>query len=88
MPLRYTPAGEDLKKTGFYRMDIKALNARLWVLMAEYGATLSSIGKNSLVISKTGSDKDLAELYALLEGPAFTGLLQERADCRGKPGSV
>ncbi|TSJ44417.1 hypothetical protein FO440_09630 [Mucilaginibacter corticis] len=67
------PAGEGLKKTGFYRLSAAALNAQLWALMAKYGATLSSMGENSLVISKTGSDKDLAELFALLEGPHLLG---------------
>ncbi|GAA3990452.1 hypothetical protein [Mucilaginibacter dorajii] len=67
------PAGEGLKKTGFYRLRAAALNVQLWALMAKYGATLSSMGENSLVISKTGSDEDLAELYALLEGPHLLG---------------
>ena len=67
------PAGEGLKKTGFYRLAVEALNPRLWALMAKYGAALSSMGEKRLVISKTGSDKDLAELYSLLEGPHLLG---------------
>ena len=67
------PAGDGLKKTGFYRLSAVALNAQLWALMAKYGAALSSMGENSLVICKTGSDRDLAELYGLLEGPALLG---------------
>jgi acetolactate synthase-1/3 small subunit len=67
------PAGEGLKKTGFYRLSLKALNNTLWNLMAKYGAALSSMGENSLVISKTGMDKDLSELYSLLEGPHLLG---------------
>jgi len=67
------PAGEGLKKTGFYRLAAAALNNQLWSLMAKYGAALSSMGEKSLVISKTGSDKDLAELYSLLEGPHLLG---------------
>jgi len=67
------PAGEGLKKTGFYRLAVEALNPRLWALMAKYGAVLSSMGDKSLVICKTGSDKDLAELYSLLEGPHLLG---------------
>ncbi len=67
------PAGEGLKKTGFYRLAVEALNAQLWALMAKYGAALSSMGETSLVICKTGSDKDLAELYGLLEGPHLLG---------------
>ena len=67
------PAGEGLKKTGFYRLAAAALNNQLWALMAKYGAALSSMGEKRLVISKTGSDKDLAELYSLLEGPHLLG---------------
>lgn len=67
------PAGEGLKKTGFYRLNSSALDQRLWKLMTKYGATLSSIGENSIVLSKAGSDKDLAELYELLEGPQLLG---------------
>jgi acetolactate synthase small subunit len=67
------PAGEGLKKTGFYRLSAEALDQKLWALMAKYGAALSSMGEKSLVISKTGSDKDLAELYNLLEGPHLIG---------------
>jgi acetolactate synthase small subunit len=67
------PAGEGLKKTGFYRLSIAALNQRLWLLTAKYGAMLSSLGEQSIVISKTGSDRDLTELYELLEGPHLLG---------------
>ncbi|MFI5160510.1 MAG: hypothetical protein ACHQHN_04495 [Sphingobacteriales bacterium] len=67
------PAGEGLKKTGFYRLSVEALNQYLWSLIAKYGAALSSMGEKSLVISKTGSDRDLAELYSLLEGPHLLG---------------
>ena len=68
-----TPGDAGLKKTGFYRLSIDVLNEPLWQLIQKYGATLSSIDKDSLVISKTGQDKDLAELYSLLEGPSLLG---------------
>ncbi|MBS1522276.1 MAG: hypothetical protein JST50_14845 [Bacteroidetes bacterium] len=68
-----TPGEVGLKKTGFYRLSIDALGESLWQLLHKYGATLSSIDKDSLVISKTGQDKDLAELYSLLEGPSLLG---------------
>jgi len=67
------PAGEGLRKTGFYRIGIDALNQQLWTLMAKYGATLSSVAKDSIVICKTGSDKDLSELYSQLDGPHLLG---------------
>ena len=64
---------QSLRKTGFYRLSIAALNSKLWMLLGKYGATMSSIGEDSVVISKTGSDSDLAELYCLLEGPHLIG---------------
>jgi acetolactate synthase-1/3 small subunit len=66
-------AGEGLKKIGFYRLSTKALNKDLWNLMTKYGAVLSSIEENSLVINKTGQDKDIEELYRLLDGPHLLG---------------
>ena len=62
-----------LKKTGFYRMTVPALNNQLWQLLNKHGANLCSLGKDTFVINKTGSDKDLAELYAKLEGPHLLG---------------
>jgi len=65
--------GNNLKKTGFYRMASAALNNGLWLLMGGCGAVLSSMGDRSFVISKTGSDADLAALYGQLEGPHLLG---------------
>lgn len=65
--------GDTLKKTGFYRLNSAALNANLWTLIGKYGAQLSSMGELSFVVSKTGSDADLSELYGRLEGPHLLG---------------
>ena len=62
-----------LKKTGFYRMGSEALNNNLWLFIGKYGAHLSSMGEKTFVISKTGSDGDLEELYRKLEGPHLLG---------------
>jgi len=62
-----------LKKTGFYRLASAALNNELWLLIGKYGAVLSSMGEETFVVSKTGSDSDLDELYAKLEGPHLLG---------------
>ena len=64
---------DSLKKTGFYRLDSAALTGALWLLIGKYGAHLSSMGEGSFVISKTGSDGDLEELYRKLEGPHLLG---------------
>jgi len=64
---------DNLKKTGFYRLAADALNNDLWLLMAKYGAQMSSMSEHTFVISKTGSDNDLDELYRKLEGPHLLG---------------
>ena len=64
---------DHLKKTGFYRLDSVALNNALWLLIGKYGAHLTSMGERTFVISKTGSDADLDELYRRLEGPYLLG---------------
>jgi acetolactate synthase-1/3 small subunit len=66
-------SGAALKKTGFYRLASPALNNELWLLMGKYGAQLSSMEEKTFVVSKTGSDHDLAELYGKLEGPHLLG---------------
>jgi len=64
---------DNLKKTGFYRLESAALNNGLWQLIGKYGAHLSSMGEKTFVITKTGSDADLDELYRKLEGPHLLG---------------
>jgi len=64
---------DSLKKTGFYRLDSAALTGTLWLLIGKYGAHLTSMGEKTFVISKTGSDSDLEELYRKLEGPYLLG---------------
>ncbi len=64
---------DNLRKTGFYRLAAPALSNDLWLLIDKYGAALSSMGADTFVICKTGSDKDLEELYERLEGPNLLG---------------
>jgi acetolactate synthase-1/3 small subunit len=68
-----TTSHEMLKKTGLYRLATAALNNSLWLLIGKYGAVLSSMGEESFVICKTGSDDDLSVLYEKLEGPHLLG---------------
>lgn len=67
------PAADGLKKIGFYRLAIAALDKLFWSTLQKYGASLSSLSADTLVISKTGSDRDLHELYEQLEGPHLLG---------------
>lgn len=68
-----TTYADNLNKTGFYRLESVALNNSLWSLIGKYGAHLSSMGEGTFVISKTGSDAHLEELYGHLEGPHLLG---------------
>lgn len=67
------PAAEGLKKIGFYRLAIATMDKPFWATLQKYGASLSSLSADTLVISKTGSDRDLQELYEQLEGPHLLG---------------
>ncbi len=58
-----------LSRVGVYRVASERLDAALWLLLQKYGATLSGMAKESFLIQKTGSEKDLAALYEELEGP-------------------
>jgi len=62
-----------LKKTGFFRLNTVALNSELWLMIGKYGAYISAMGKTTFVVSKTGTDRDLNELYGKLEGPHLLG---------------
>jgi acetolactate synthase small subunit len=67
------PAAEGLKKIGFYSMATATMDKLFWATLQKYGASLSSLYADTLVISKTGSDRDLQELYEQLEGPHLLG---------------
>lgn len=70
--VRHQPAGNGLKKVGFYKLQRPALNEQLWQTMQKYGAVISSLDEDNLVLTKTGSDSELLELYTRLEGPQLT----------------
>ncbi|MBL4676803.1 MAG: hypothetical protein JKY70_11470 [Mucilaginibacter sp.] len=74
----------ELKKIGFYNLSVAILKQNMWPLMDKFGATVCHINDDNLVISKTGCDKDLLELYGMLEGPYLisfckSGLINENA---------
>lgn len=54
-------------------MDSAALNNEFWQLIGKYGAHLCSIGESTFVVTKSGSDDDLDELYRRLESPYLLG---------------
>lgn len=83
--VRAYPAGEaGPGKVGFFRLSSKVISPSFWTLLQKYGAVISSLCDDTLVIRYSGSDDALQELYSRLEGPnllAFckSGLIAEES---------
>lgn len=80
----YPPGELELNKIGFFRVSTQLLGDELWLLLQKYGAIVSKIFDNSLVIQKTGTDNDLNELYNRLDGEYLlsfckSGLIAEKS---------
>lgn len=58
-----------LNKLAFFRLALPVMASAQWQAILQYGATISSITGDTLVITKAGSDDLLSKLYAALEGP-------------------
>lgn len=81
--MAWLPGEIELNKVGFYRVSIELLNDELWLLLQKYGASVTKIFDDSLVIQKTGTDKDLSEFYNRLDGQYLlsfckSGLIAEK----------
>lgn len=63
----------NVDKVGFFRLSRAIDEPLFWSVLQKYGAVISSLGKDDLVIRKTGSDRDLSELYGKLDGPHLLG---------------
>jgi len=69
----YQPGEMGLEKVGFFRLSKQIFSASFWSLVQKYGAVVSSIGEDALVLRKFGSDRNLQELYGQLDGPHLLG---------------
>ena len=81
--MAWLPGELELNKVGFYRIAKQLLNDDLWLMLQKYGAVVSKIFDDSLVIQKTGTDRDLNELYNRLDGQHLlsfckSGLIAEK----------
>lgn len=63
----------NVDKVGFFRLSRGMDEPLFWSTLQKYGAVISSLGKDEVVIRKTGSDHDLLELYGKLDGPHLLG---------------
>jgi acetolactate synthase small subunit len=82
--IAWLPGELELNKVGFYRVSMRLMGDELWLLLQKYGAVVSKIFEDSLVIQKTGTDNDLNELYNLLDGEYLlsfckSGLIAEKS---------
>ncbi|MCR8561550.1 hypothetical protein KXD93_28100 [Mucilaginibacter sp. BJC16-A38] len=82
--IAYMPGEQELNKVGFYRVSNELMDDDLWLLLQKYGATVSKIFDDSVVIQKTGTDSDLNELYNRLDGEYLlsfckSGLIVEKS---------
>lgn len=82
--IAYMPGELVLNKVGFYRVTIQMMDDDLWLLLQKYGAIVSKVFEDSLVIQKTGTDSDLNELYNRLDGEYLlsfckSGLIVEKS---------
>ena len=69
----FMPGDSGLEKVGFFRLSKEIFSASFWALVQKYGAVVSSISEEALVIRKFGSDRNLQELYSQLDGPHLLG---------------
>jgi acetolactate synthase small subunit len=69
----YLPGEVSMDNVGFFRLSREIADPLFWSVLQKYGAVISSLGNDSLVIRKTGSDRDLLELYSKLDGPHLLG---------------
>lgn len=69
----FMPGEAGLEKVGFFRLSKEIFSASFWSLVQKYGAMVSSISEDALVIRKFGSDRNLRELYSQLDGPYLLG---------------
>lgn len=69
----FMPGETGLEKVGFFRLSKEIFSASFWALVQKYGAVVSSISEDALVIRKFGSDRNLQEFYGQLDGPYLLG---------------
>jgi len=58
-----------LNKLAFFRLAMPVMETAQWQAVQQYGATISSISGDAVVVTKAGSDELLGRLYAALDGP-------------------
>ena len=69
----YHPGETGLEKVGFFRLSRQIFSGAFWSTVQKYGAVVSSMSDDAVVLRKFGSDRNLQELYGQLDGPHLLG---------------
>lgn len=57
-----------LRKVAFFRVSKEIMTSHSWSVIQKYGASISGVFEDSLLLEKTGTDTDIQELYNKLDG--------------------
>lgn len=57
-----------LRKVAFFRVSKEIMTSHSWSLIQKYGASITGVFEDSLLLEKTGTDADIQELYNKLDG--------------------
>lgn len=71
-------------KTGHYYLAAEALNPALQKLIRQFGAEVSLITDEYLIITKTGTDDELLKLYNQMEGLQLHGFCKSTLPAGGQ----
>lgn len=58
----------NLRKVAFFRVSKEIMTSNFWPVIQKYGASITGVFEDSLLLEKTGSDQDILELYNKLDG--------------------
>jgi acetolactate synthase-1/3 small subunit len=57
-----------LRKVAFFRVSKEIMTSHSWSVIQKYGASITGVFEDSLLLEKTGTDADIQELYNKLDG--------------------
>ncbi|MGZ3756586.1 MAG: ACT domain-containing protein [Mucilaginibacter sp.] len=64
----YQASDVRLNKIAFFKLSGNCIGSTLWMSLQKFGAQVTEINEDSVIVQKIGSDEDLHELYSHLDG--------------------
>ncbi len=61
------------RKIGFFSVSKDILTSSYWALIQKYGASITALSENAVLLEKTGTDADILELYNQLDSTYLLG---------------